>query len=114
MVHHGGGFIININSIAGKTAYPYSSVYCASKFGLTALTECVAQEQRVNNIKVVGIYPGEVDTPMQKRVEPHVQKHSDNLLDPEDVAEAVRYVLTQPQKAMVKDITLVPLHPPPH
>ncbi len=114
MVHHGGGTVININSVAGKTAYPFSSVYCASKFGLAALTECVAGEQRSNNIKVIGIYPGEVHTPIWDTIEPGVRQKPEHMLDAQDIAEAVRYALTQPSKAFVKDITLVPLNPPPH
>lgn len=115
MVHQGGGYIININSIAGKTAYPYSSVYCASKWGLKALTDCVCGEQRTNNnIKVIGIYPGEVHTPIWDSIEPHKQQDPDHMLAPEDVAQAVHYVLTQPNKTLIQDITLVPQEPPPH
>lgn len=111
MVNQGSGFVININSIAGKTAYPFSSVYCASKFGLTALTEGVAGEQRSNNIKVVGIYPGEVNTPIWDTIEPGVKQDLNQMLDPTDIAEAVRYVLLQPAKALVKDVTVVPMRP---
>lgn len=114
MVNQGGGWIININSMAGKVAYPFSSVYCASKFGLKALTQCVAEEQRINGIKIVGIYPGEVNTPMWQDIEPEVIQNPDRMLDPEDVAEAVRYILNQPAKALIQDITLIPQVSPPH
>jgi NADP-dependent 3-hydroxy acid dehydrogenase YdfG len=112
MVHQGGGMIINLNSIAGKVAFPYSSVYCASKFGLHALTECVAEEQRANNIRIVGIYPGAVDTPIWQTIEPGVQQDPERMIDAEDIAEAVRYILTQPGKVTVKEITLMPTRPP--
>lgn len=114
MVQQGGGTIINMNSIAGKVPYPYSSVYCATKFGLHAVTETVSEEQRQNNIKILGIYPGEVLTPIWDTIEPHVQQNPDRMLEPEDIAEAVRYVLKQSSKAFVKDVTLVPLSPPAH
>lgn len=111
MVNQGSGFVVNINSIAGKTPYPFSSVYCASKFGLTALTEAVAGEQRSNNIKIIGIYPGEVNTPIWDSIEPGVKQDVNQMLDPTDIAEAVRYVLLQPTKALVKDVTVVPMRP---
>jgi NADP-dependent 3-hydroxy acid dehydrogenase YdfG len=99
MVHQHGGTIININSVAGKTAYPFWSVYDATKFGLHAVTEAVAEEQRSNNIKIIGIYPGAVATPIWEG------------LDPEDVAEAIGYILSQPEKVHVREITLTPLKP---
>ncbi len=114
MVHQGGGTIVNINSIAGKVSYPYTSVYCASKYGLTALTESISMEQHQNNIKIIGIYPGNVNTPMWKKIEPHVVQNPDRMLDAKDVSEAVRYALYQPQKVLVKDLTVMPLNPPEH
>jgi NADP-dependent 3-hydroxy acid dehydrogenase YdfG len=114
MIHQESGCIINMNSIAGKVAYAYSSVYCATKFGLHALTESVSAEQKMNNIRILGIYPGEVDTPIWKNIEPEVVQDPLKMLDAQDIAEAVRYVLRQSEKALVKDITMVPLHGTPH
>jgi 3-hydroxy acid dehydrogenase/malonic semialdehyde reductase len=111
MVHQQGGTIININSIAGKTAYPFWSVYDASKFGLHAITEAVAEEQRSNHIKVVGIYPGAVDTAIWEGIALEKAPRREGMLDPEDVAEAVVYVLKQPGKVLITDITLTPLKP---
>ena len=111
MVQQHRGTIININSVAGKTAYPYWSIYDASKFGLHAITEAVAEEQRHNNIKVVGIYPGAVDTPIWEGIELDHEPKRDGMLDPESVAEAVLYILRQPAKLLIKDITLTPLQP---
>lgn len=115
MVHQGEGWIININSVAGKTSFPYAGIYCASKFGLHALTESVAAEQRaINNIRVIGIYPGEVYTPIWDNVEPHVKQNPEHMLSAEDIAEAVFYALTQSANALVRDITIVPLNPANH
>ncbi len=112
MIHQGeGGTIVNINSIAGSIPFAYSSVYCASKFGLKALTQCVADEQRMNNIKVLGIYPGEVHTPLQYQLRDHDTPDYSKMLDPENVAEAVRYALKQPDKSFVRDIVIESLLP---
>ena len=111
MIHQHSGTIININSIAGKTAYPYWSIYDASKFGLHAITQAVAEEQRQNNIKVVGIYPGAVATPIWEGLEPGHEPNRAGMLDAETIAESVAYILQQPKKAFISDITVSPLQP---
>lgn len=111
MVHQHHGYIININSIAGKTAYPFWGIYDASKFGLHALTEAVAEEQRQNNIKVVGIYPGAVDTAIWGGIQLDKNLNYEGMLDVEQVADAVVYVLKQPPKVFINEIVLTPLKP---
>lgn len=111
MVQQQSGVIININSIAGKTAYPYWSVYDASKFGLHAVTEAVAEEQRSNNIKVIGIYPGPVDTPIWNGVELEPEPKREGMLDADHIADAIIYTLNQPQKVYIKEVVLGPLQP---
>lgn len=111
MIQQEGGIIININSVAGKTAYPYWSVYDATKFGLHAMTEAVADEQRSNNIKVIGIYPGAVDTPIWHGLELDHQPNYEGMLDAENVAEAIGYIIEQPGKVHVKELVIAPLRP---
>lgn len=114
MVNQGGGYIINLNSIAGKVPYAYSTTYCASKFGLSGMSASLAAEQRENGIHVVDILPGEVLTPMWKGIEPYTEHDPEKFLDVENIVEAILYVLTQPSKVWVKDITVLPQHPPEH
>jgi NADP-dependent 3-hydroxy acid dehydrogenase YdfG len=111
MIQHQHGTIININSVAGKTAFPYWSIYDASKFGLHALTTAVGEEQRSNHIRVAGIYPGAVDTPIWNTIELNHEPKRDGMLNPEDVANAVLYLLAQPQGVYIPEITLAPLQP---
>lgn len=111
MVPLQSGTIININSIAGKTAFPFWSIYDASKFALRAITEAVAEEQRSNNIKVVGLYPGAVDTPIWESIELDYEPQREGMLDAETIAETVLYVLRQPEKVFIPEITLTPLQP---
>ncbi len=114
MVPRQSGTIINMNSVAGKTAFPFWSLYDASKFGLRAITEAVAEEQRSNNIKVVGLYPGAVDTPLWESIEPAAAENApnrDGMLDSETLAEAVLYILNQPEKVFIPELSLTPLHP---
>jgi NADP-dependent 3-hydroxy acid dehydrogenase YdfG len=111
MIAQQHGTIININSVAGKTAFPYWSIYDASKFGLHAITASVAEEQASNHIKVVGIYPGAVDTPIWDTIELNHPTNRDGMLDAETVADTVFYVLNQPQKVFIPEIILKPLQP---
>jgi short-subunit dehydrogenase len=111
MIERQAGTIININSVAGKVAFPYWSIYDASKFGLHAVTVAVGEEQAPNNIKVVGIYPGAVNTPIWDTIELNHEPNLEGMLDPETVAESVLYVLHQPGKVYIPEITLKPLQP---
>jgi short-subunit dehydrogenase len=57
-----GGVIVNVSSGAGKSGFPNLSAYYASKFGVIGLTESVAKEVTGNNVKIMAICPGGVDT----------------------------------------------------
>ena len=58
----GGGFIINISSLAGKNPFANAAAYCASKAGLNAFSEVLMQEVRYDNIRVSYVMPGSVAT----------------------------------------------------
>src|SRR6202008_4931395 len=62
MKQRGGGYIINISSLAGTNAHPEMAAYNASKFGLNGFSEALMQEVRHDNIKVSYIMPGSVNT----------------------------------------------------
>jgi NADP-dependent 3-hydroxy acid dehydrogenase YdfG len=111
MVAQRSGTIININSVAGITAYPYWAVYDASKFGLRALTEAVAEEQRGNNIRVVGIYPAAVDTPLWQTIDPNHTPDKAGMLTAQHVADAVWYTWQQPPHCHIKELVLSALNP---
>ncbi|MEB3287593.1 MAG: SDR family oxidoreductase [Vampirovibrionales bacterium] len=111
MTSLGTGTIININSVAGKTAYPFWAIYAASKFGLFAITEAVAEEQRSNGIRVVGIHPGAVATEIWDSVDMQQAPDPRGMLQAQNVADAVLYALKQPQHVLVSDITVMPTKP---
>ncbi|HEX8088012.1 MAG TPA: SDR family oxidoreductase, partial [Blastocatellia bacterium] len=62
MKRAGGGYIINIGSLAGKNAFAGGAAYCASKFGLIGFSEALMQEVRYDHIRVTYIMPGSVNT----------------------------------------------------
>ena len=108
MVSHSiKGSIINISSIAGQTAFPYWSVYCASKFGLSALSQSLGEEQRSNHIRVCTIHPGAVDTPLWDGVEMTANRAP--MLQANTVADAIIFALNQPAGAWLSELTLKPL-----
>lgn len=86
------GLIINISSGAGKEGIPELGAYCASKFAVIGLTESAAVE--VNNVKIVALCPGSVDTGMFKRLFPGEKAD----LKPEEVAEKVADICIHPGK----------------
>jgi len=87
-----GGLIINISSGAGKDGIPMLGAYCASKFAVIGLTESAAAE--VNNVKIVALCPGSVDTGMFKRLFPGEKAD----LKPDEVAQKVADICTNPGK----------------
>lgn len=109
MKQRGGGYIINISSLAGANAHPQMAAYNASKFGLNGFSEALMQEVRHDNIKVSYIMPGSVNTEFGGD-EPSDQKSWQ--LQPADVAEVVMDLLTQPNRALASRIELRPSRPP--
>jgi len=85
-----GGIIVNVSSGAGKSGFSDLSSYCASIFGMIGLTESVAKEIIDNNIKVMAICPGGVDTDMIKdMVNDGFNKSNTNFMKPEEVAKKI-------------------------
>jgi NADP-dependent 3-hydroxy acid dehydrogenase YdfG len=111
MRERGGGLIININSIAGLRASPLGGpAYSAAKFGLHALSLCIGAEEKAAGIRVCGIYPGEVNTPILD-VRPKVvdEAHRRSILQPGDVAAAVLFIATLPAHVVVPELVITPL-----
>ncbi|GIW95778.1 MAG: oxidoreductase [Pirellulaceae bacterium] len=111
MRSRGEGLVINISSIAGKRASQLGGVaYSASKFAMTALGLCVANEDNRHGIRVTNVYPGEVDTPiLDHRPEPVSDEHRRAILQPEDVAQLVLAIALLPAKAHVPEVIIKPL-----
>jgi 3-oxoacyl-[acyl-carrier protein] reductase len=84
------GVIVNVSSSAGKSGFSHLSAYCASKFGIIGLTESIAKEVAGNNVKVMAICPGGVDTDMIKNmVNDGYNLFNRNLMKPQRVAKKI-------------------------
>jgi 3-oxoacyl-[acyl-carrier protein] reductase len=109
MKKRGGGYIINIGSLAGKHAFPGASAYNASKFGLIGFSEALMQEVRYDGIRVSYVMPGSVNTEFGHG-SPEDPQITWKLL-PEDVAEVVLDLLKMNPRALSSRVELRPSVP---
>ncbi len=108
MIGRRGGHIINIASLAGKNAFSGGAIYCASKWGLLGMTECMAEDLRAHGIRVSAICPGTVATDFS----PHVGKDPSKMLQPEDIAHVVESIVTQAPQSFISEVLLRPTQKP--
>ena len=108
MIKRQTGHIINIASLAGKNAFANGGIYCASKWGLLALTECMAEDLRQYGIRVSAVCPGTVATDFS----PHTGKDPGKMLQAEDIAHAVEVIVTQSPQSFISEILLRPTQKP--
>lgn len=104
MRSRGGGYIINIGSLAGANAHPMMAAYNASKFGLLGFSEALFQEVRNDDIRVSHIMPGSVETDFSSG------KKGWAIL-PEHIAEMVMSLLKFPSRTMTTRIEMRPAKP---
>ena len=88
---HGKALIVNMASIAGKTGQGWLSVYSATKAGVVGFSQATQKEHEHDGIQVTALCPGFVDTPMTEFVKGQVP--AEEMIRPEDIAEAVRFLL---------------------
>jgi 3-oxoacyl-[acyl-carrier protein] reductase len=106
----GGGFIVNISSLAGKNAFTGGAAYNASKAGLNLFTEALMLDHRHDNVRVCSIMPGSVNTDFGGD---SARRQGDLswMIHPEDIAETVALVLRMPARTMVSCIEMRPSRP---
>jgi 3-oxoacyl-[acyl-carrier protein] reductase len=109
-LRRGGGFVINISSLAGKNAFSGGAGYNASKFGLNGFSEALMLDHRHDNVRVSYIMPGSVATEFSGNPSGRIGDTS-WMIAPEDVAEAVAMVLRMPSRTMVSRIEMRPSRP---
>ena len=106
----GGGLIVNVASLAGKRASTLAgAAYSASKFGMASLTESVNDEENEHGIRASSVFPGEVLTPiLDHRPQPLSPERLERILRPEDIAEAVLFIVKLPSRATVTELVIAP------
>lgn len=109
MKQRGGGYIINISSLAGANPHPRMAAYNASKFGLNGFSEALMQEVRHDNIKVSYVMPGSVNTEFGGD-SPGDQNSWQ--LQPDDIARVVIDLLHHDERALPSRVEIRPSKPP--
>lgn len=109
MKQHGGGYIINISSLAGANPHPQMAAYNASKFGLNGFSEALMQEVRHDGIKVSYIMPGSVNTEFGGDSPSDAQSWQ---LQPEDIARVVIDLLNHDGRSLPSRVEIRPSKPP--
>jgi NADP-dependent 3-hydroxy acid dehydrogenase YdfG len=103
------GAVISIGSVSGKTGEANGAAYSASKFGLIGFTQSLYEEVREHGIKVAVILPGFVDTPL---IPANRQLDRSKMIQADDIAQTVLFVLTSPATCCPVEITLRPQRTP--
>jgi NADP-dependent 3-hydroxy acid dehydrogenase YdfG len=106
MIRTRKGAIVNIASLAGKNTFKGGAGYGATKWALRGFSGSLMLEVREHNIRVVTICPGSVDTSFSPG-----GKKGAQITQPEDVASAVIFAVTAPERSMFSEIDLRPTNP---
>jgi NAD(P)-dependent dehydrogenase (short-subunit alcohol dehydrogenase family) len=104
----GGGWILNISSLASKNPFVNGAAYCASKSALNAFSEALMQEVRYDGIRVACVLPGSVNTGFGGLS----NTKSDWALQPDDVAEVIVDVIAHPPRSLPSRVEIRPAQPP--
>ena len=106
--HRGGGWIINVSSLAGSNPFAGGTAYCASKAGLDAMSEALMQEVRHDNIRVSSVVPGSVDTTFGDSDRPSAGGWK---LSADDVARVVVDLLRHDPRSLPSRVEIRPSRP---
>ena len=119
MKRQGGGHLVNISSVAGrKVTRDSSGVYAGSKFAVGAISEGLRQELLEDNIRVTIVEPGAVATELADHITDEDARESLGgllkleILQAEDIANAIVYAVTQPDRVSVNEILIRPTQQP--
>ncbi len=120
MLARGRGTIINVSSIAGRKTFPNHAVYCGSKFAVHAISENLREEVSGNDVRVITIAPGAVETELLSHTTNDAiragyeewKRNMGPVLRAEDVADAIRYTYQAPQNVCIREIALAATRQP--
>ena len=99
-----GASIVNILSVAARTAFPNWSAYCMSKFALEGFSQSIREELREHKIRVINVYPAATNTEIWNGVAGDWPR--DRMMPAEEVAKAIAYALSRPHDVALENITL--------
>jgi NADP-dependent 3-hydroxy acid dehydrogenase YdfG len=106
--------IVNISSIAGRTSFPTMAAYNMTKFGVNGFSEALRQELAAGHLRVGVLEPGKVDTELDSHnsddILADIEKNFGGfkMLDPEDIADGVAYMVTRPRHTAIGELWIMP------
>ncbi|WP_372680013.1 SDR family oxidoreductase [Desulfosarcina sp.] len=109
----GGGFLINTSSLAGLKTFSHLGVYNGTKFAVEALTDALRMELAGSGVKAAVVEPGRTNTHLfdhwseEQKFDP-----AQGMLEPEDVARCVRFMLEQPDEVLIPRLLVMPARQP--
>ena len=114
MIERKTGTIINVSSVAGRKTFPKHAAYCATKFGVHALTENLREEIASHNVRAIIIAPGAVETELlshttSKSIKNDYakwKKDMGKILSPKDIANSILFAYEQPQNVCIREIVI--------
>jgi len=120
MAEQGSGHIVNLSSVAGRTANLGSAVYNLTKWGVGGFSEALRQEALHAGIRVTIVEPGFVQTELQGHNQnpmvveqiDKMQQQIGDLLQAEDIADAIAYAVTRPQHVSINEVLVRPTRQP--
>ncbi len=112
MKQRGGGWIVNVSSLASTSPFPDGAAYCASKAGLNAFTESLMQEVRHDGIRVGCMLPGSVGTDFMGRSGSGAATDAAWKLTPLDVAQAILDMIAHQSRSLPSRVEIRPARPP--
>ncbi len=111
MLEEKSGTIIIVSSIAGKNGVASASIYSATKHAVIGLASSLMAEVRKDNVRVVTVCPGSVDTNFFDQPGTILNSRRETILSPDDVAAACLLAVELPQNALMNEIEIRPLMP---
>ncbi len=107
MLENNSGRIVQISSLAGKNGYENRTAYCAAKFGMRGFTEALNEEISGTNIHTHIIHPAAVATAWWENTDDaQTDDIMEGMVQPEEIAEAVLYVIAQPDRLQIDEVTV--------
>jgi 3-oxoacyl-[acyl-carrier protein] reductase len=104
------GSIVNVASLAGRNGFAGGTAYTASKHAVLGFSRSLMLEVRKENVRVIAICPGSVDTSLLKD-QPMLKSEPSRILQPEEVADTILHTLSLPERAMVSELDIRPTNP---
>ncbi|MBN1448347.1 MAG: SDR family NAD(P)-dependent oxidoreductase [Bacteroidetes bacterium] len=109
MVEQGGGDVIIISSLSGKSGFAGGTAYSASKFAVRGLAQSLMHEVRQYDVRVVAVFPGSTDTRFFDGTP--LSPDRDKILTSENVADVILHALHTPRRALTSEIDIRPANP---